>query len=177
LEQKPRAAAEATGDDSILDVAVMEPKGSAGAAVTGAAIGGVVGSGATDFSGWGSSLGMAGCVIAGRAAMGMSEHLPPYICVAVTPDNVHLPGMTTNFSHKHMTLLGQIARDTLGVEVHQRGTVRTVVLEDLDSNVEFPREVKRLNCYHGNAVVELSMMSEEYHDEEPSDEEVEAANV
>ncbi|MGB5433204.1 MAG: hypothetical protein WBO21_09350, partial [Acidimicrobiia bacterium] len=56
------------------------------------------------------------------------------------------------------------------VEVHQRVSVRTIVLEDLETGHKFPLEVKRLNFYHAKAMVGLLMMSEEHHEEEDEDE-------
>lgn len=54
----------------------------------------------------------------------------------------------------------------LGVEVHQRASVRTVVLEDLDTEMKSALAVPRLNLYHGRAMVELLMPSVQYHDYE-----------
>jgi hypothetical protein len=68
--------------------------------------------------------------------------------------------------------MGKIDRDSLGTEVHQRVSVRTVVLEDLNSGEKFQLEVSRLNFYHRKALVELLMMSEPYHDEEPAEDEL-----
>jgi hypothetical protein len=65
--------------------------------------------------------------------------------------------------------MAKIDRDRLGVEVHQRVSVRTVVLEDLETGVEYKLEVPRLNFFHGKALVELLMMSEPHHDEELSE--------
>jgi hypothetical protein len=71
----------------------------------------------------------------------------------------------------HLDPLAKIHRDKLGVEVHQRLSVRTVVLEDLDTGHRFPLEVKRLNLYHAKAMVELLMMSDAHHEEEDEEEE------
>jgi hypothetical protein len=96
--------------------------------------------------------------------------------VAASPDTVYLLGMKSQFSHKHLDPLASISRKDLAVEVHQRASVRTVVLEDMTTGSRFPLEVQRLNFYHGKAMVELLMMSEAHHDDEPSEEDVEAAN-
>jgi hypothetical protein len=60
----------------------------------------------------------------------------------------------------HVDPLAKIDRDQLGVEIHQRVSVRTVVLEDLETGHKFPLEVKRLNFYHAKAMVELLMLSD-----------------
>jgi hypothetical protein len=177
FEKKLRAGAkEATGDDSIIDVAVMQPKGTSGATWAGAFAGAAAGGAATDGNSWGSSMGAAGGVAAGRLAVGLGKKLPPNITVAVTADKVYLLGMKSLYAHKNLTPMAQIDRSKLGVEVHQRGMVRTVVLEDLDTNAKFPLEVQRVSFFGGKALVELLMMSEEHHDEEPSEEEIDSHN-
>jgi hypothetical protein len=71
----------------------------------------------------------------------------------------------------HVDPLAKIDRDKLGVEIHQRISVRTVVLEDLETGHKFPLEVKRLNFYHAKAMVELLMMSEAHLEVEVEEEE------
>jgi|GEM_PF-610650 hypothetical protein len=173
LEAKLIAAAKAaTGDDTIHDVAEFEPKGTAGATVAGAVAGGVLGDAAVGGDGWGDAVGqgvgMAGGIAAGQTAVGLSKHLPPHVCVAVSPSEVYLLGMS-GFRFKHLDPIAKIDRDKLGVEVHQRVSVRTLVLEDLETGAKFPLEVSRLNFYHGKALVELLMMSPEHHDPELAD--------
>jgi len=164
-----RASVEATGDDTIIDVAEFNPKGSAGASAAGAAVGSLAGGAATGGDSWGQAVGSAGGLAAGRAAMGLSKDLPPRICVAVSPDEVYLLGMKA-YGY-HVDPIAKIDRHQLGVEVHQRMSVRTVVLEDLESGNQFPLEVKRLNFYHAKAIVGLLMMSDEHHEDEIEDEE------
>jgi hypothetical protein len=172
-EKLMKAAIAATGDESITDVAEFNPKGSAGASAAGAAAGSVAGGAATGGDSWGQSIGAAGGVAAGRALMGMGEDLPPRICVAVSPDEVYLLGM--NAMGYHVDLIAKIDRHQLGVEIHQRVSVRTVVLEDLETGHKFPLEVKRLNLYHAKAMVELLMMSDAHVEDEVEDVELEAA--
>jgi hypothetical protein len=171
-----KAAVEATGDDSIIDVAEFEPKGSAGAMVAGAVAGGFIGSGATGGNEFGRAIGTAGGLAAARAATGLSRDLPPYMCVAITPTTVYVLGMKSVLSKK-MDAIAQIPRDELGVEVHQRTSVRTVVLEDLSTGAKLALETPRLNLYHGKALVELLMLSDAHHDPEPTDAEHEAADA
>jgi len=172
-EKLLRAAIEATGDDTILDVAEFNPKGSAGASAAGAAVGSLAGGAATGGDSWGRAAGTAGGVAAGRAMMGLSKDLPPRVCVAVSPDEVYLLGMKA-YGY-HVDPIAKIDRDKLGVEVHQRVSVRTIVLEDLETGHRFPLEVKRLNFYHAKAMVGLLMMNEEHHEEEDDDEELSEA--
>jgi len=166
-----KAAIAATGDATIFDVAEFNPKGSAGATAAGAAAGSLAGGAATGGDSWGRSFGAAGGMAAGRALMGLGKDLPPRICVAISPDEVYLLGM--NAMGYHVEPLAKIDRDKLGVEVHQRVSVRTVVLEDLDTGAKFPLEVKRLNFYHAKAIVGLLLMSDEHHEEEVDDEDEE----
>lgn len=168
-EKLMKAVIAITGDSSITDVAEFNPKGSAGASAAGAAAGSLAGGAATGGNNWGSSFGAAGGAAAGRAMMGLSEDLPPRICVAVSPDEIYLFGMKA--MGYHLDPLAKIHRDKLGVEIHQRVSVRTVVLEDLETGNKFPLEVKRLNLYHAKAMVELLMMSDAHHEEELEDEE------
>lgn len=163
-----QAVVEATGDDTIIDVAEFNPKGSAGATGAGAIVGSMVGGAATGDNSWGKAAGSAGGAAAGRAMMGLSKDLPPRICVAVSPDEVYLLGMK---AHGYdVDPMAVIHRDQLGVEVHQRVSVRTVVLEDLETGNKFPLEVKRLNFYHAKAIVGLLLMDEQHHQEKEAEE-------
>ena len=164
-----QAVIAATGDDSIIDVAEFNPKGSAGATAAGAAAGSLAGGAATGGNNWGQTFGATGGAAAGRAMMGLSKDLPPRICVAISPDEVYLLGMRA--MGYHVDPLAKIHRDKLGVEIHQRVSVRTVVLEDLETGNEYPLEVKRLNLYHAKAMVELLMMSDTHQEEELEEEE------
>ena len=166
-----KAVIAATGDDTISDVAEFNPKGSAGATAAGAAAGSLAGGAATDGNSWGQTFGATGGAAAGRAMMGMGKDLPPRICVAVSPTEIYLLGMKA-YGY-HVDPIAKIHRDKLGVSVHQRVSVRTVVLEDLETGHEFPLEVKRLNLYHAKAMVELLMMSDQHHEEELEEEELE----
>ena len=165
------AAIALTGDNTITDVAEFNPKGSAGASAAGAAAGSLAGGAATGGDSWGRTFGAAGGMAAGRAMMGLGKDLPPRICVAVSPDEVYLLGMKA-YGY-HVDPIAKIHREKLGVEIHQRVSVRTVVLEDLETGHKFPLEVKRLNLYHAKAMVELLMMSDAHHKEEIEEEDPE----
>jgi hypothetical protein len=168
-EKLMKAAIESTGDDTIVDVAEFMPKGSAAATGAGAAAGSLAGGGATG-SGWGSAIGTAGGAAAGKAMLGIGKDLPPRICVAVSPTDVYLLGMKAH--GYYVEPLAKIDRARLGVEVHQRVTVRTVVLEDIETGHRFPLEAPRLNFYHAKAIVELLMMSDGHQEEEVDEDEV-----
>ena len=168
------AAIEPTGDDTISDVAEFQPKGTAAATGAGAAAGSMVGGGATG-SNWGTAIGTAGGAAAGKAMLGIGKDLPPRICVAISPTDVYLLGMKA-YGY-HVEPLTKIHRDRLGVEVHQRMTVRTVVLEDLETEHRSPLEAPRLNFYHAKAMVELLMMSDEHHEEEIEEEEAQDTDL
>ena len=165
-EKLMKAVVEVTGDDSIMDVAEFQPKGTAAATGAGAAAGSLAGGAATD-SNWGTAIGTTGGAAAGRALLGIGKDLPPRICVAISPAEVYLLGMKA-YGY-HVEPIAKIHRDKLGVEVHQRMTVRTVVLEDIETGNKFPLEAPRLNVYHAKAMVQLLMMSDEHHEEEADD--------
>jgi len=167
-EKLKKAAIEATGDDSIIDVAEFQPKGTAAATGAGAAAGSLAGGAATD-SNWGTAIGTTGGAAAGKALLGIGKDLPPRIGVAISPTEVYLFGMKVR--GYDLDPIAKIHRDRLGVEVHQRMTVRTVVLEDLETGHKFPLEAARLNVYHAKAMVQLLMMGEEHHEEEIEEEE------
>lgn len=174
-ERLMNEARRATGDDSIQDVADFQPKGTAGGSIAGAVAGGLAGGAAVGGDGWGNAIaqgaGTAGGLVAGEAAVGLSRHLPPHIAIAVSPDEVYLLEYKGTGWSPHLNAMAKIDRHRLGIEVHQQVSVQTVVLEDLDSEAKFELEIGRLNWYHGKALVELLLMSEAYHDEEPTEDE------
>jgi hypothetical protein len=169
-EERVRAAAKAiTGDGGIIDVGEFQPKGTAGATMAGAAAGSMLG-GDSDF---GSAIGTGLGAVGGGALRALSSGLPRTMCVAVSPTEVYLLGVPIGMvsgNYEEMYPIAKIDRDKLGVEVHQRMSVRVVILEDLEQGGRFELEVPRLNFYHAKALIELLMMSEEHHDEdEPAD--------
>jgi hypothetical protein len=90
--------------------------------------------------------------------------LPPRICVAISPNELYLFGMKAHADS--LDPIAKIDRDKLGVEVQQRMTVRTIVLEDLETGHQFPLEAPKFNFNHAKAMVELLKMNEEHYDEE-----------
>lgn len=161
------AAAEATGDDSIIDVAEFRPRGSAAAAFGGAAAGGLVGGAVEREGSWGSSVGGGIGYAAGREAQARASDMPKYVGVAVSESEVYLLEIPYGFWSKkpeEARAFAKIDRDKLGVEVHQRVNVRVVVLEDLDTGHKFELEAERLNRYHAKALIELLKVSDQHHE-------------
>jgi hypothetical protein len=152
-----------SGDETIIDVAVFEPKGSAAARGIGAAVGSLAGGGVTDGSSFGTAFGATAGMIGASAAVGANRHLPPEICVAMSPTDLYLFGMKTKLS-ADLTPIAKLNRDNLGVEVHNKMAVRTIVLEDLESGAKFPLEATKLNFFHAKSMIEMLMLSEEHHD-------------
>ena len=169
-----KAAIALTGDDTINDVAEFQPKGTAGTAVAGAAAGSLAGGAVSGGNSWGNTFGAVGGAAAGKVLVGLGKDLPPRICVAVSPTEVYLLGMKA-YGY-HVDPIAKIDRDKLGVEIHQRVSVRTVVLEDLETGHKFPLEAPKLNFYHAKAMVELLMMSDAHHEEEVEEEDSEAVD-
>lgn len=165
------AAKEATGDGTIEDVAEFHPKGTAAAAGAGAALGSLAGDAAGGD--WGQAIGTGVGAAGGAAARAAASELPAQVCVAVSPTEVYLLAMPT-VGVAHLEPLAKIDREKLGVEVHQRVTVRTIVLEDLDTGHRFELEAQRLNVYHAKSMIKLLMMSEEHHEEDRDPAEAEA---
>ena len=168
-EKLMNAVIAATGDTSVSDVAVLQPKGTAAATGAGAAAGSLAGGGAA--GNWGSAFGATGGAVAGKAVLGIGKDLPPRICVAISPSEVYLFGMKAHGNS--LDPMAKIDRDKLGVEVHQRMTVRTIVLEDLETGHQFPLEAPKLNFYHAKAMVELLMMSDAHLEEDVEAEDIE----
>lgn len=168
------AAIEATGDESIIDVAEFQPKGTAGTMVAGAMAGSAVG-GAAGGDGWGELIGRgvgSGVgMVAADYGVAAARDLPTRITVAISPTEVYLLGMP-QIGHHPLEPLAKIHRDKLGIEVHQRVSVRTVVLEDLETGATFPVETPRLSFYHSKAMVELLLLSDHHLDEEEETESV-----
>ena len=160
-----KAAITLTGDESIDNVAEFFPKGAAEGSAAGLVAGAVIGGAVTGGDSGGSSAGAVGGWAATRAAMGLTGDLPSRICVAVSPDEVYLLRMRP--VGYHVEPFAEIQRDMLGVEVRARLSVRTVILEDHETGYKFPLEAPHLNFYHAKTMIELLMLSDQHHDEEP----------
>lgn len=158
------AAKAATGDDSIIDVAEFHPKGTAAATAAGAALGSVAGD-ASGADQWGQTLATTAGAAGGAAVKALSSDLPAQVAVAISDDEVYVLGMPA-MGVSHLDPIAKIDRDKLGVEVHQRVSVRTVVLEDLETGHRYALEAQRLNFYHAKSLIRLLMLNDEHHDDE-----------
>lgn len=159
-EKKLRAIArDLTGDESIMDVALLQPRGAAAARGAGAAAGSLAGGDNT----WGSAVGVGAGAVGGQALAAAASELPLNTCVAITPTTVYLVGLPMG---GEAYVIAQIDRDRLGVEVHQRLAVRVVILEDGETGHRYELEAMRINRHHAKALIELLMLSADHHDEE-----------
>ena len=169
-EEKLLAAArEAVSDEAISDVAEFLPKGTMGTMMAAGAAGSAAG-GAVGGDGWGEAIargvGTGAGFLAAEAGVAAARDLPPQVCVGVSPTEVYLMGMP-KIGVAHLEPFAKIHRNHLGIEVHQRMSVRTVVLEDLETGARFALELPRLNVYHGKAMVELLMITADHvHEDE-----------
>lgn len=158
------AAKEASGDDTILGVALFHPRGYTGATGAGAGVGSAVGG----DSSLGSAVGAAVGGLVGMKASGAGRNLPLSICVAISGDRVYLMehrGMT-DFAGDVQAPFAVLDRSQLGVEVHRRAMNRVVILHDESTDEIFPMEAPRLGPFHAKAMVELLMLSDRHHDQE-----------
>jgi hypothetical protein len=158
-------AREATGDPEITVAGDFQPKGltwkRAAAAGAGSVIGGEVG-GDT-----GQSIGAMVGYSAGTYA-GSSGALPPVIVMAASPSKLYL--MTSNNAKgiilaKHLVLLDTLDRDHLSVEMHQKVTVRTIVITDESTGHEYKMEGKRILFHHMNDMLNALGANESSEDE------------
>jgi hypothetical protein len=162
-------ATEATGDETIVDVAIFHPRGWAGAMGAGAAAGSALGG----DSALGSMAGAAAGGMVAAKVSGAARDLPQSTCVAVAPEKVYLMAHrgATDFAGDVDPPFATLERSQLGVEVHQRALNRVVVLHDGATDESFPFEAPRFGPYHAKAIVQLLLMSPEHLDEAvPSDE-------
>ena len=91
-DQFREAARKATGDEGILDIAIMVPKDTIKADAIGAGVGALLGGSATGNSAWGGAIGASGGMMMGREIIEQRTELPATIVVAVTNEEVYLLG-------------------------------------------------------------------------------------
>ncbi len=158
-----QAAVEVTGDESIIDVAMMMPSGTIKAQSIGMGLGSVLGSAggnATDSS-WGSLVGVGGALIGGFVGQEMASQqaqLPADICVAVTPTKVYLLGDDKNPATFNLSPLAEIERRNLGVSVKNHWVYHEIALEDATTGAVIGLEIRKLNLYDGKALIEMLML-------------------
>lgn len=145
-----------TSDNTITNVGVFQPEGTTGSMVAGSFLGG-------GGSSWGSALASAGGMVAGEALEAKHRNLPMEVCLAVTPTTLYVLGFhTKDVVGYRLEPIAKIDRSRLGISVHQRLTVRTVELEDLDSKAMFKLELSRIDLHHGKTILDLLMMSPDH---------------
>ena len=129
-------------DDTILDVALVHPRGYTQAQGAGMAVGSLVGFG-TDFQGLGAVLGG----MAGGKVFGNLKELPRSFVLAVSPTTVYTFGRDTQALVGHwdeMVKMVKFDRSTLLVSVHQKLATLEITLTDTEHNASLELEAKRL---------------------------------
>ena len=147
-------AREATGDPEIDVARDFQPKGLTWKMAAGAAAGSVVGDAV------GGDIGQAIGTGAGGAAgyyAGTSGELPRVVVLAASPSKLYV--MTSNNAKgiilaKHLVLLDTLDREHLGVEMHQKLSVRTAVIKDEATGKELKLEGKRILFHHMNDMLD-----------------------
>lgn len=110
-------------------MAKFQRTGTAGAAA-GAMAGSLAGGAASGPGSWDQAIGTGTGVLVGQAPV--SKGLPMHMAVAVSPREVYVLSVHA-FGTGGLLPLAKIDRDKLGVEVHLRASVRTVILEDTET--------------------------------------------
>ncbi|WP_062311631.1 hypothetical protein [Demequina rhizosphaerae] len=156
------AARAATGDDSVLDVAEFMPETALDDPIWNTRADSHV---AHDDTGAPETV-AAGAHLGEDLASHHAE-LPPHVCLAVTPTQVHVLGLPHGFFAAHPErayLMGSFPRHELEVEVTGRLTDIVVRLTDTTSGAVMSLVADRLSAYHPKTVIELLRMSARHHD-------------
>ena len=145
-------AIEATGDNSIIATGDFQPKGLTWKRAAAAGAGSLAGSEMGDNSGLGAAAGYAIGTYAGT-----SGNIPPVVVVAISKENLYI--MTTTNAKgsilaKSLVLLDTLKVADLSVEMHQKLTVRTVVISDESTGHEYKLEGKRILFHHMNDLLD-----------------------
>jgi hypothetical protein len=137
-------------DDTILDVALMYPRGFTRAQAVGAAAGGLLGSG-SDFVGVGLALG----TVAGGKLFGSLKEVPSSIVLAVSDSAVYTLGRDRmGLVGGWDTLVKMVKFDRRALRVHVRsGVTIEVTLTDTEHDVSLELEAKRLGNLGVKALV------------------------
>lgn len=128
-EEHARAGAQAViPDDTIVDVAVVMPRGSTFATVLGAAAGASAGSAMGNPTAWGVAGGMVG-----QRALSATKGSYPSIVLAASADHLYVLGRRSTGlvgGWKHLHPIAQIERRHLAVARSHHGTVPVIELTD-----------------------------------------------
>lgn len=151
-ESKAREGAQAAvPQDTILDVAVVMPRGSTFAGVLGAAAG-VAGGASSNATAWG----VAGSMI-GERVNAASRGSYPSIVLALSPTRLHVLGRRSTGlvgGWKELHPVAYIERDNLSVERRRRGTVRIVELTDTSTGAALEVEAQNVGGLGLDALLE-----------------------
>jgi hypothetical protein len=136
-------------EDQVIAVGEFNPRGHTG----GLFVGGVVGEEALGgLGGAADAVGTAAGSLAGMRAVDAASGLPPWMLLAVTEKRVY--GFAGRRSAEPSQLVFEVARDGLGVKVHQRVNVRVVELIDEASGSSIELEGNRLPITHSKDVID-----------------------
>ncbi|MDN4482102.1 hypothetical protein [Demequina lignilytica] len=148
-----QAAIDTTGDATIEDVAEFMPQEVADDAV---------------MSGWEDRRARHVTSPHTPAARALGEdlahdrtELPPHVCLAVSPTEVHVLGIPHGFWSAHPReayLMGTFARQDLEVTVKGRLTDRLVTVDDRASGAHLTLVADRISAYHPRTLLELLRM-------------------
>jgi hypothetical protein len=128
IEESLRHSARSiTGDQAIVDVAEMHPRGFAAATGIGAGAGSALGDGLTESS-LGSMIGAGGGAAAGMGAAAAVRGLPLRMCVAVSPEKIHLLEIRNKLGYDDLDPFASLERASTEVEIHGRVFNRVVEL-------------------------------------------------
>ena len=152
---------EATGDASITVAGDFQPKGMTWKMAAGAAAGSLIG----DAAGGDAAQAIgAGAGAAAGYVVSTSGELPRVIVLAASPSKLYL--MTSNNAKgiilaKHLVLIDTLDRENLSVEMHQKATTRTAVINDSSTGHEYKIEGKRILFHHMNAMLDALAADDE----------------
>lgn len=141
-EHAREGAQAAVGDDEILDVAVVMPRGSTFAGVLGAAAGVAVGSADGNSTAWG----VAGGILGQRFASA-SHGSYPSIVLAASATRLYVLGRTRTGlvgGWKELHPVAHIERANLSIAHHQSGTVRVLELTDTTTGTTLEFEAQNI---------------------------------
>ena len=129
-------------DDTILDVALVHPRGYTKAQGVGMSTGALIGFG-SDFQGLGAVLGG----MAGGKIFGNLKELPRSFVLAVSPTTLYTFGRDSQAEFGHwdqMVKMVKFDRSTLLVSVHQKLATLEITLTDTVHDASLELEAKRL---------------------------------
>jgi hypothetical protein len=138
-------------EDDVLAAGQFSPRGHTGGLFVGGLIGGDVGGRVGEL---GDAIGVAAGSIAGQHASDRASGLPAKMLVGVSATTVY--GFAASTRHSQPTsLVFQVPRAGLTVEVHPRVNVRVLELIDEATGSRIELEGNRLPVTHSKNVIDL----------------------